>query len=171
LPDCKTAGVEAPAGLETAHAKLLAYLRAEGVEFRLSHHDPVTTSAEAAAVRGAELRSGAKAMLVKGKAGLVLAVLAADRKVDWKLLAPLVGGKGARFANDDELLGATGLSKGAVPPVGAIFGLRTIYDESLLGVETVNFNAGSHTDSVSMRRDDLIRIGGGEIAAFSSESG
>ena len=153
---------------DAVHAELVALLRAEAVEFRLTRHDPVTTSAEAAAVRGAELRSGAKAMLVKGKAGLGLAVLAGDRKVDWKLLAPLVGGKGARFANDDELLTATGLSKGAVPPFGRVFGLRTIYDTSLLEVETVNFNAGTHTDSISMRRDDLIRIGGGEIAAFST---
>ena len=32
----------------------------------------------------------------------------------------------------------------------------------------VNFNAGTHTDSVSMGPDDLIRIGGGEVAAFST---
>jgi len=154
--------------MEDVHARLVALLRTEGVEFRLSHHEAVTTSAEAAKLRGAELRSGAKAMLVKGKAGLVLAVLAADRNVDWKLLAPLVGGKGARFATDEELLAATGLVKGAVPPFGRLFGLRTVYDESLLEVETVNFNAGTRTDSVAMARDDLIRIGGGEIAAFST---
>ena len=151
------------------HTRLVELLRAEGVDFRLTHHDAVTTSAEAAAVRGAELRSGAKAMLVKGKSGLVLAVLAADRKVDWKLLAPLVGGKGARFANDAELAQATGLSKGAVPPFGVLFGLRTIYDASLLDVDTVNFNAGTHTDSIAMRRADLIRIGGGETASFSTD--
>jgi len=150
------------------HARLVALLRAEGVDFTLTSHDAVTTSAEAAAVRGAELRSGAKAMLVKGKSGLVLAVLAGDRKVDWKRLAPLVGGKGARFANDDELREATGLSKGAVPPFGVLFGLRTIYDESLLDVETVNFNASTHTESIAMPRADLIRIGGGEVAAFST---
>jgi Ala-tRNA(Pro) deacylase len=154
--------------MEDVHVRLVALLRAEGVEFRLSHHEAVTTSAEAAKLRGAELRSGAKAMLVKGKAGLVLAVLAADRNVDWKLLAPLVGGKGARFATDEELRAATGLVKGAVPPFGRLFGLRTVYDESLLEVETVNFNAGTRTDSVAMARDDLIRIGGGEIAAFSA---
>jgi len=157
-----------PAASEEVHAKLVALLAGEGVEFRLTHHEPVTTSAEAAAVRGAELRSGAKAMLVKGRDGFALAVLAGDRKVDWKLLAPLVGGKGARFANDEELLTATGLSKGAVPPFGRLFGLRTIYDASLLDVETVNFNAGTHTSSVSIARDDLIRIGGGEVAAFST---
>jgi Ala-tRNA(Pro) deacylase len=154
---------------EEIHAQLVELLQREGVEFRLTHHDRVTTSADAAAVRGVELRSGAKAMVVRGKQGFVLAVLAADRKVDWKRLAPLVGGKGARFADADELLESTGLTKGAVPPLGSLFGLRTIYDESLLAVDVVNFNAGLHTDSISMRRDDLIRLGGGDVAAFSTE--
>ena len=43
--------------------------------------------------------------------------------------------------------------------------LRTIYDESLLDVETVNFNAGTHTDSITMAREDLVRLGGGELAS------
>jgi Ala-tRNA(Pro) deacylase len=149
------------------HARLVELLRTEGADFRLTRHEPVTTSAQAAAVRGAELRSGAKAMLVKAKSELVLVVLAADRKVDWKLLAPVTG-KGARFATDEELLAATGLAKGAVPPLGVLFGLRTVYDRSLLEVDTVNFNAGTRTESVSMSRDDLIRIGGGEVAAFAA---
>lgn len=157
-----------PASPAAVHATLVTLLRAEAVEFRLTHHDAVTTSAEAAAVRGAELRSGAKAMLVKARTGFVLVVLAADRKVNWKLLTPLVGGRGARFATDQELREATGLSKGAVPPLGLLFGLRTIYDRSLLEVETVNFNAGTRTDSITMARDDLIRIGGGELAEFST---
>jgi len=145
----------------------VALLETEGVAFTITRHEPVTTSEAAAAVRGVELGSGAKAMVVKGKSELVLAVLAADRKVDWKRLAPLVG-KGARFATGEELEAATGLTKGAVPPFGRLFGLRTIYDESLLAVETVNFNAGTHTDSISMRRADMIRVGGGEIAAFAA---
>jgi Ala-tRNA(Pro) deacylase len=157
-----------PSNPDAVHAQLVAVLRAEGADFRLTHHDAVTTSVEAAAVRGTDLRSGAKAMLVKARSGFVLLVLAADRKVDWKLLAPLVGGKGARFATDEELQAATGLVKGAVPPLGLLFGLRTIYDRSLLEVDSVNFNAGTKTDSVSMARDDLIRIGGGEVASFST---
>jgi Ala-tRNA(Pro) deacylase len=158
-----------PTNPDALHAKLVALLRAEAAHFSLLHHDAVTTSAEAAAVRGTELRSGAKAMLVKAKSGgFVLLVLAGDRKVDWKLLAPLVGGKGARFATDEELHAATGLTKGAVPPLGALFGLRTIYDRSLLEVDSVNFNAGTKTESVTMARDDLIRIGGGEVASFST---
>src|SRR5262245_15255317 len=106
-------------------------------------------------------------MLVKARDGFVLVVLAGDGKVNWKLLRPLVGGKRARFASDEELHEVTGLSKGAVPPVGALFGIGTIYDRSLLAVETVNFNAGTHTDSITMKRDDLIRIGGGAVAEFS----
>jgi prolyl-tRNA editing enzyme YbaK/EbsC (Cys-tRNA(Pro) deacylase) len=49
-----------------------------------------------------------------------------------------------------------------------LFGLRTIYDRSLLEVEMVNFNAGSRSDSVEMARADLVRIGGGELSAFST---
>jgi Ala-tRNA(Pro) deacylase len=153
---------------DSAHARLIALLHEDGAEFELSRHGSVTTSAEAAAVRGTDLRSGAKAMLVKSRSGFVLAVLAADRRIDWKLLAPLVGGKGARLATDEELVATTGLTRGAVPPLGVLFGLRTIYDRSLLDVATVNFNAGTHTDSVSMRADDLIRIGAGELASFST---
>ena len=147
--------------------EVIALLDSEGVEYSIEHHEPVTTSEAAAAVRGVELNTGAKAMVVKGKNGFALAVLAADRKVDWKLLAPLVG-KSPRFATAEELQELTGLSKGAVPPFGRLFGLRTIYDESLLAVKRVNFNAGSHTDSVSMRREDMIRVGGGETCAFST---
>ena len=152
---------------DSVHLRLLALLRGERAEFKLIHHDPVTTSAEAA-VRGAELRSGAKAMLIKSKSDFVLAVLSADRRVDWKLLSPLVGGKGARLATDRELGEVTGLTKGAVPPLGVLFGLRTIYDRSLLAVDVVNFNAGTQTDSIAMPRSELIRIGGGEIATFST---
>jgi prolyl-tRNA editing enzyme YbaK/EbsC (Cys-tRNA(Pro) deacylase) len=59
------------------------------------------------------------------------------------------------------------LTKGAVPPFGGLFGLRTIYDRSLLEVETVNFNAGTHTGSIAIPRAQMIRVGGGELAAFS----
>jgi prolyl-tRNA editing enzyme YbaK/EbsC (Cys-tRNA(Pro) deacylase) len=168
LPDRADRGRGRLTGPDHAQARLTALLRAEGVELRLTRHEAVTTSAEAAAARGSELRSGAKAMLVKAGTGFVLVVLAADRRVDWRLLGPLVGGKGARFATDEELREVTGLSKGAVPPLGVLFGLRTIYDRSLLEVESVSFNAGTRTDSITMARDDLIRIGGGELAAFST---
>jgi Ala-tRNA(Pro) deacylase len=149
------------------HERLVALLESEDLEFTVTHHAPVTTSEAAAAVRGVDLNTGAKAMLVKGKTELVLVVLAADRKVDWRQLAPIVG-KGARFATGEELEAATGLTKGAVPPFGRLFGLRTVYDESLLAVEAVNFNAGTHNESIGMRREDLIRVGGGEVAAFST---
>jgi Ala-tRNA(Pro) deacylase len=152
--------------VDAVFERLTRLLDEEGVPFRLLHHAPVTTSDEAAAVRGVELRSGAKAMVVKGKDGLVLAVLAADRRIDWKLLGRLIDSREPRFATGEELMAATGLTKGAVPPLGRLFGVPTIYDESLLEVDTVNFNAGSHTDSVEMARADLVRLGGGRIAAF-----
>ena len=92
-------------------------------------------------MRGADLSTGAKAMLVKGKTGCPRGARGRPQR-GLEALAPLVG-KGARFANDEELTEMTGLTKGAVPPFGRCSACATIYDESLLEVEAVNFNAGS----------------------------
>ena len=42
---------------DAVHARLVSLLRGEGVDFRLTQHDAVTTSADAAAVRGESPRS------------------------------------------------------------------------------------------------------------------
>ena len=84
----------------------------QGVHFSTLEHASVRTSEEAASVRGASLASGAKAMLlaVKFKGGmearLVLAVTAADRKLDSARFKKLLDTKSTRFATEDEALSA-----------------------------------------------------------------
>jgi Ala-tRNA(Pro) deacylase len=47
---------------------------------------------------------------------------------------------------------------GAEPPIGAIFGIPTIMDESLAAQEQVTFQSGTHAEAVTMRLDDYRRI-------------
>ena len=71
-------------------SKLLDLFRKEGVEYRLYEHEPVYTSEEASRVRGVELRTGVKALVLKSDDGrYLLADLAADRKADIKKLQEL----------------------------------------------------------------------------------
>jgi len=44
----------------------------------------------------------------------------------------------------------TGLTPGSIPPFGSLFNLPTICDDRLAENETINFNAGSHSDSLQM---------------------
>ena len=52
----------------------------------------------------------------------------------------------------------TGCVKGSVPPIGSVLGLDTYCDPRLAENEMIHFNAGSLTDSVTMRYDDYIRV-------------
>lgn len=125
-------------------------LAAAGVAFTHTHHAPVFTSAEAAAIRGVPLHSGAKALILKVGDEFLMAVLPADLSLDSGALRTLLGTKRMRFATKEEVLAMTSLTPGSIPPFGSLFSLPTICDERLADNEAINFNAGSHSDSFQM---------------------
>ena len=134
--------------------KVLQLLERAGAAFTTSTHAPCRTSEDAAAVRGATLASGAKAILVRAKVGaaaseFVLVVIAADQKLDSKACKKVLGAKSISFASEAEVLEITGCVPGAVPPFGSAWGLRTLMDTSVQEQgATINFNAGLRTFSV-----------------------
>ena len=46
---------------------------------------------------------------------------------------------------------------GAEPPIGCMFGMPTVMDESLFADDRVTFQAGTHTDAVTMSLADYRR--------------
>ena len=64
--------------------------------------------------------------------------------------------------------GLTGLEPGSIPPFGSLFGLPTLCDERLGENETINFNAGDHSISVSMQYEDYVRVESPEVDTFAS---
>jgi Ala-tRNA(Pro) deacylase len=137
--------------------RLVAALRGAGIDFTQMHHAPVYTSAEAAMVRGTTLHSGAKALILKGEDSFVMVVLPADMALDSNGVRKLLGTKRMRFATKEEVLEITGgLTPGSIPPFGSLFGLSTICDQRLSENERINFNAGSHSDSIQMSYHDYV---------------
>jgi len=150
--------------------RLLAALDVAGVAVMRSHHEPVFTSAEAAAVRGTALHSGAKALIVKGGDEFVMAVMPADLSLDGTALRKYLGCKRLRFATNDEVLSLTELTPGSIPPFGSLFGLPTICDERLADNEQINFNAGSHTDSIQLDYQAYVAFESPRIARIAKPS-
>lgn len=148
--------------------RLLERLRQAGVAFTESEHAAVRTSEEAAAVRGAPLRSGAKALVLKSGARFLLAVLPGDRALDSRALRAAAGSRRVRFASREELLELTGLTPGAVPPFGSLFGLETICDPGLADNGQINFNPGSHRHSVQMSYADWEAVEQPRIAPLAA---
>ncbi len=139
-------------------SKIIELLDIYHVSYKLTSHVPVRTSEEAAAVRGVELKTGAKAMVVKAKEQYYLIVIPADRKIDWKPLKQILSTKEIRFATPEEAETVTTVKMGSVPPFGSILGLPTYYDNALLENEYINFNPGSVTHSIQMKPQDLINL-------------
>ena len=170
----------------TTYLALIAKLHAAGVSFRhLGPHEHTPTSAEAAALRvklgwtEVTLASGAKAMLVVNSKNVArpycLAVMAADRQLDWKKMKKLIPkGKSARMATEAEVLEVTGCRPGGVPPFGSLFtargGVQTFVDASLQEQGRVcNFNAGLRTRSMQITVTDYLAVEAPELVRITSD--
>ncbi|MCP4249231.1 MAG: hypothetical protein GY778_19480 [bacterium] len=145
-----------PANPGPLYEKLVDQLTRAGIEFSTLQHRPVYTSAEAAAVRGVDLHSGAKALVIKAGQDFVMIVMPADLSLDSKATKNALGCKSIRFAKPDEVYAITQLEPGAIPPFGGLFGLKTYCDERLAESTRINFNAGAHDHSVSMTWDGYL---------------
>ena len=151
---------------EKVFQRVEALLKQHDVAFDVLHHEPVYTSEEAARVRGTPLSSGAKALICKAGERFVMFVLPADRKLASRAIRRSKGWRKLRFANADEVLQLTGLRPGSIPPFGSLFELPTLCDAGLGENETINFNAGDHSVSVSMSYADYIKVEDPELGEF-----
>lgn len=153
---------------ESVFERVESLLKQHGVDFDVLRHAPVFTSAEAAAVRGVPLATGAKALICKADSRFVMLVIPADRKLDSKQVRQGLAIRTLRFASADELRQLTGVAPGAIPPFGGTFGLATYCDARLADQERINFNAGDHAISVSMRCADYLAVERPTLGCFTA---
>ena len=141
--------------------KIITLLDENKVEYTLTEHLPVFTSEEAAAVRkDFSLHQGAKAMVLKIVNSqlpidncFVMCVLPGDRKIDFKKLKSVLGGRDVKI--------------GAVSPFGNLSDLKVLLDESIYDNEEIVFNAGDHCKSVKMKLSDYLRLVSPDRLSFS----
>jgi Ala-tRNA(Pro) deacylase len=139
--------------------KIKELLDSKSISYKITEHEPVFTSEQAAKVRGVDLKTGVKALVMKTKEGkLILGLIAADRKIDLKKLANIVKTKSLKLAKPEEVLKKTGCKIGSVHPFGVFHDLPTYLDRSVVENEYINFNIGMHTKSISMKSKDLVDI-------------
>lgn len=148
--------------------KIKALLDEKGINYTTAHHEPVFTSQQASEVRGVPLESGAKAIVVRGSKTKqhALCIMPAHLKLDSKKIKQVLG-ESVSFAQDPEAI--TGCVPGSVPPFGSVLGLQTYCDPRLGENETINFNAGSLTDSISMRYYDYVKAEEPTIVSLAKE--
>ena len=134
--------------------KVTAYLDEHGTTYSISQHPPFSNTEEAAQEAHVAMEQGAKSMLFKSIGEYVLAVLPATERVSYKKLRGALHTKSLRLATPEEVLATMECEVGTCHPFGNLLGIQTICDPSMADNETIVFNAGLRTQSISITYTD-----------------
>lgn len=100
----------------------------------------------------------AKSVLLEDERGYVMAVLPASHRVDLKKLRRKMRRK-LELATEAELAEIfTDCEIGAIPPLGAAYGVPVVYDDHLRKLGSVYFEGGDH--------EGLVYMGGSEFMSL-----
>jgi Ala-tRNA(Pro) deacylase len=134
------------------------YLEKRGVSFEATSHDESYTSVDEARALGIAADEVLKAVLLQTASGYGLAVIPASRRLDMKLVEQAVADKHARLATEPELeRDFPAYELGAFPPLGSVLSMPTYVDPEVMEHDTIVFAAGTRTESVKVRTEDLFR--------------
>jgi Ala-tRNA(Pro) deacylase len=149
-------------------------LAREAVPHTLVPHAEVYTAREVALVSHLPGREVAKALVARDGAGAALmVVLPAACRLDMAALQALAGRRRLRLATEEELARLfPDCEVGAMPAVGALYGMPVYADACFERRGEIFFQAGNHRELVRMRYADwerLVRPTTGEVCLHARE--
>ena len=133
------------------------HLMATGVGYSLSDHDPAFTAQELAAAEHVPGRMVAKPVILWAGGELVMAVVPATSRVDLDLAAASLAVPAVAMAQESEFAERfPDCERGAEPPFGSLYGMRTCIDVSMTTIHELVFAAGSHSRSMKIDTQDYL---------------
>jgi Ala-tRNA(Pro) deacylase len=144
-------------------ASLKGYLDSHGVAYDVVTHERATSMLEAAQAAGLAGGCVAKTVVLEDDDGYMLAVVPASQHIRMGALRRVLNRR-AGLATEAEFADLFGdCEPGAVPPVGAVYGLEVIVDDSLIGQPELYFEAGDHRTLIHVGHDAFERLMAGAM--------
>ena len=134
------------------------YLEAHRVRYDTvahAHTESSLDTASAAHVPGHQL---AKAVLLEDESGYLLGVVPATHKLNLSWINQELG-RNLKLADEQELDGLfEDCESGAVPALGAAYGLPVIWDDQLASADDIYIEAGDHEHLVHMNGEEFQNL-------------
>ena len=148
--------------------KLQEYLENARVAYTRHVHSPAYTSQEIAGARHVPGRQMVKSVMLKVDEGpLVMAVLSANDTANLDALRQEIGCQILRLARENEFSDAfPTCSPGAMPPFGNIFDIATYCEATLSRNRDIEFNAGTHDETIQLAFADYERLANPKLVHF-----
>lgn len=129
---------------------LVDFLSRHRTPYALEHHMHSFCSLESAREAGVDEESLAKSVVLGDEAGFVLAVLPASRRLELERVREELG-RALHVSPEQDLARLfPDCECGAVPPIGAAYGIPTVLDASLEERDEIYFEGGDHETLVRM---------------------
>lgn len=137
--------------------KLEKLLADHKIKYKVAEHRKVFTAYDAAETQHTKANEVAKAVLLKGKKILCLAVLPAGYNCDFKAVSKISGDK-LSMAKEKDITAKLKTKVGLIPPFGSLFKIPVYLDKKLLKNKKLNLPAGSYTESIILNSKDYVKF-------------
>ena len=149
---------------------LAQYLAERGVKYDVVEHPHAVTALESAKTSHISLNRLAKAVVLKGKDGFMLAVLPASGHIQFSQLCKQLGAD-VDMANEEQIESLFhDCEPGAVPALGDAYGLKVIVDDSLASELEIYLEGGDHASLVHVSGSAFQQLMAGARHARFTES-
>jgi Ala-tRNA(Pro) deacylase len=139
--------------------KLEDYMRRHGVHYDLLSHPQSRTSIETARLAHIPADSLVKSVVLEDDNGqFLMAVLPSTHHVQLGRLGRELDCNLHLASEADVTRVFEDCEPGAIPPVGAAYGMRMVIDDSLAEQSDLYFEAGDHEQLVHVRRDEFMAL-------------
>ena len=139
--------------------KIKEYLDNNGVEYKVLIHPTAYTAQEIAAATHVSGKELAKAIMVNADGRMVMVVLPSTHKIDFDKIKQALNAKKVNLATEEEFRELfPDCEIGAQPPFGNLYNVDVLAADSLAKADDITFNAGTHTDVITIHRSDWERL-------------
>ena len=156
--------------------QLEKFLKQNKIKHQVIEHRKVFTAYDSAETQHLKLAEVAKAVLLKGKKQMYLAVLSAQHNCDFKALSKLVGDK-VSIAKEKDITKNLKTKIGLIAPFGSLYSAKggsasggkipLFADKKLIKNKKLNLPAGSYTESILINTKDYLKLENPTLGNFS----
>jgi Ala-tRNA(Pro) deacylase len=139
-------------------SKVHDYIAQYSLRYDVLTHPHSHNSMETAQLAHIPGKCLAKSVVLESDSGFLMAVLPSTHHVQLGKLGKTLNCR-LRLATEDELAKLfDDCELGAIPPLGAAYGMRMVVDDSLTDAPEIYFEAGDHENLIQMGREDFIAM-------------
>ena len=147
--------------------RLCSYLDERRVTYHRRTHPLAFSAHEISELERLQPHRVAKVVIASAAGSLVMLVLPAPCRVDLRRVAALLETDEARLAHEEEFTPRfPDCDPGAMPPFGNLYGMQVYVDEALANEANITFQAGTHTETLTIDFGDFERLVEPVVASF-----